>query len=223
MISLLSRFFPQFPFFTHWSIPVLESPGLSSPGEQGCGTAISTKSPRHAQRKADVRFRWKTTMVHGDDKISPQTIAFMSRCLWCASLLAVVCLLASPRNLEQAESANSHFLKSGPSTLSEVHPMDEPPRTSTHVENLAHQPNSFRWAISSRLTLGDWEPGEALSEAVPGGRSTAGRAWSATRHRSTRLTGNQHPRDPFSRGPTPGDEQNPFVTRGRFHPAACFS
>lgn len=140
------------------------------------------------QRKADVRFRWKTTMVHGDDKKSLHKIVFVSRCPWGASLLVLVCLFACPCDPAEASFTGSPVLRIGRSADLSA---EKAPEAGIRARNLASQPNSYRRAMFFRSRLRNWEHGEAWSEAVCASPTALAAVSSETMHRSTRWTRNR--------------------------------
>ena len=191
-----------------------------------CLRLFFEKGRNHAKRKADVRFRWKTTMVNGDNKSSLPNIPFVSRCPWCVSVLAAVCLLAAcfwAESLETSASSGSPSLKGGLPMVCVDPQNEETPQPPDRPQNTLHQPERFRQAMPHRLSESLREQGEALFRALPAGRWTPGNARAETNHRSTRGTENRSRRVLAGRRSAQGDGGDCSVTGGRFPHVACFS
>lgn len=153
------------------------------------------------KRKADVRFRWKTTMVHGEDKTSPPKIPFVSRSPWHVSVVVLVCLLACPAL--QAET-NPNHLPSFETTglaIAEVHPCDESRQLSPPVACLACRSQSVIPREFSQLGEGSGGQGEALSQVELRGPLPRRSSCAETMRSSTRLTEIQIPRGAIVRIP----------------------
>lgn len=181
-------------------------------------------SRAHAERKADDRFRWTTTMVHGDDNSSLPQMAFVSHSPCCLGVLVFVGLLTLPSHpANPTNPASLPVLETSRQTTPLEVYAEESPLASVRFEDAAQQPNPFRAAISRRVFARLGKSREALSEVFRGGSFAAKKAGIETRHRFARLTGRQRPRGAFSRGPDKSDGCPPFALWEGFPPTARFS
>ncbi len=165
-------------------------------------------------------------MVNGDNKSSLPTIPFVSRCPWCVSVMAAVCLLAAcfwAKSLETSASSAAPSLKGGSQAVCAVLQNEETPQSPGRLENALHQPARFRWTKTFRLPGSLREQGEALFRALPVGRWTPDLARAETVHRSARGTGKRWRRAMANRrSAREGGGLSPALA-SRFPRFACFS
>jgi hypothetical protein len=181
-------------------------------------------SRTQAQRKADARFRWKTTMVHGDDNSSLPQMAFVSHSPCCLGVLVFAGLLTLPSHpATPANPANVPVLETHHWANSLEVYREESPLASVRFGNAVHQPNPLGAAMPGRVFARLGKSREALSKAIRGGTFAARKAGIETRHRFARLTGRQRPRGESSRGPDTNDGRPPFALWDGFPPSARFS
>lgn len=185
---------------------------------------VFVKGQTHfTKRKADVRFRWKTTMVHGEDKTSPQTIPFVSRSPWHVSVLVLICLLASPVFGRKIEPTHLTSLKTVGLAIGVVHPGDESPQPTRPAERFAFQPQTECRLMFDQLGKNGLGSGEALSQAELRGPLPRGSAAGETIRRCTRLTEIQLPRGIIVGVPAWWKGESLTLSPGQIPFVGCFS
>lgn len=195
-----SLLFSQFPFLPigqslFWNLPVVS-------GQESSGEVYLIKDRSLSpNEKRTFQFRWKTTMVHGEDKTSPQAIPFVSRSPWHVSVLVLICLVARPS--EGGEIKPAHFapLQTVKLVASGIHLCDESRPNANPVKRITCQLLFACQPVFYHHGHGGPGQGEALSQVEIRDPLIRGSARTEAMPRSTRLTENQLPHGIIVRGP----------------------
>ena len=177
---------------------------------------------RASHEKRTIHVRWKTTMVHGDDKTSPQTTPFVSRFAWRVSALVLVCLLACPPHRDEGQTHRSPaFGKSG-IIEGGVRIADDDALPLIRMPSGRQRPDFFPPKTGFREAAKERAAGEALSQASSGGPPLPDEACSEAMHRSTNPRGNPPPGGATALLAVWAGRHSPPSARG-FPPARRFS